>query len=242
MFVSQDYLCFHANIFGWETYLFLKWTNITAISKEKTALVIPNAILLSTEQEKYFMTSFAARDKTYLMLFRIWQNALMGKSMAPQEIWQCVHNVYGEQLGLTSDDEDYIDPKDEKCNTNEADAKYNSPQKQPNSSDFETDQSVGKWAMGKYSSGNNTGSATIDSNTSRSTQSKIRMRNDDPDYIPTGKMHLTSHATNSISFTKMTCFLFSTFQTLLAQLILKMRTVYRLYVQLNVHRCMKGVN
>ena len=50
---------------------------ITAITKEKTARVIPNAIQISNDKEKYFFTSFAARDKTYLMLFRIWQNALL---------------------------------------------------------------------------------------------------------------------------------------------------------------------
>lgn len=117
MYVTLDYMCFHANIFGWETYLTLKWKNITALTKEKTALVIPNAILLTTNTEKYFITSFAARDKTYLMLFRIWQNALMNKLMSPQEIWQCVHSSYGEKLGLTSDDEDYIDPSGENAQT-----------------------------------------------------------------------------------------------------------------------------
>lgn len=112
MYVTLDYMCFHANIFGWETYLTLKWKDVTALAKEKTALVIPNAILITTNTEKYFITSFAARDKTYLMLFRIWQNALMNKLMSPQEIWQCVHSSYGEKLGLTSDDEeDYIDPQ-----------------------------------------------------------------------------------------------------------------------------------
>lgn len=122
MYVTLDYMCFHANIFGWETYLTLKWKNITAITKEKTALVIPNAILLTTNTDKYFITSFAARDKTYLMLFRIWQNALMNKLMSPQEIWQCVHNSYGEKLGLTSDDEeDYIDPRDQNAQTQDAD-------------------------------------------------------------------------------------------------------------------------
>lgn len=237
MFVSQDYLCFHANIFGWETYLCLKWTNITAITKEKTALVIPNAITLTTEQEKYFITSFAARDKTYLMLFRIWQNALLGKSMAPQEIWQCVHNCYGEQLGLTSDDEDYIDPKDEKCNKNEASGCDNSPGKQSNSSDVECDQFVDKRAKGKYSSG----IATIDSNTSRSTQSKIRMRKDDPDYIPTGifEPQVPSH---KLKLIEITYFQFSNFQTLPTQLILRRIPAYRLCVQLNVHQCMKVVN
>lgn len=113
MYVTLDYMCFHANIFGWETYLTLKWKDVTAITKEKTALVIPNAILITTNSEKYFITSFAARDRSYLMLFRIWQNALMNKLMSSQEIWQCVHSSYGEKLGLTSDDEeDYIDPRD----------------------------------------------------------------------------------------------------------------------------------
>lgn len=55
----------------------LRWKDVTAITKEKTALVIPNAILVCTEGEKLFFTSFGARDKTYLMLFRVWQNALM---------------------------------------------------------------------------------------------------------------------------------------------------------------------
>lgn len=30
--------------------------------------------------------------------------------MPTQEIWQLVHNYYGDELGLTSDDEDYVDP------------------------------------------------------------------------------------------------------------------------------------
>lgn len=55
----------------------IKSKDIVAMTKEKTALVIPNAIEIRTEGEKHFFTSFASRDKTYLMLFRIWQNALM---------------------------------------------------------------------------------------------------------------------------------------------------------------------
>nr|CAD7429398.1 unnamed protein product [Timema monikensis] len=97
----------------------LKWKDVTAITKEKTALVIPNAVLVCTETDKLFFTSFGARDKTYLMLFRVWQNALMDQvttywlmlqQMSMQEMWQWVHSCYGEELGLTSDDEDYIHP------------------------------------------------------------------------------------------------------------------------------------
>jgi hypothetical protein len=33
--------------------------------------------------------------------------------MAMQEMWQWVHACYGDELGLTSDDEDYIPPTNE---------------------------------------------------------------------------------------------------------------------------------
>lgn len=58
--------------------------------KEKVAKVIPNAILISTENDKHFLTSFTSRDKTYLMLFRVWQNALMETPVNTQELWQWV--------------------------------------------------------------------------------------------------------------------------------------------------------
>ncbi|XP_064595531.1 protein Aster-B-like isoform X2 [Liolophura sinensis] len=108
MFITQNWVCFYANIFRWETVLTIPCKDITAITKEKTARVIPNAIQITTEKEKYFFTSFAARDKTFLMLFRIWQNALLDQPMSPKELWHWVHYCYGEELGLTSSDEDYV--------------------------------------------------------------------------------------------------------------------------------------
>ncbi|XP_055629226.1 protein Aster-B-like [Toxorhynchites rutilus septentrionalis] len=110
LYVTQNYLCFYSNIIVWETRICIRWKDVTSISKEKTARVIPNAISVCTDNEKHFLTSFTSRDKAYLMLFRVWQNALMDKPINPQELWQWVHTCYGDQLGLTSDDEDYIDP------------------------------------------------------------------------------------------------------------------------------------
>ncbi|XP_076332600.1 protein Aster-B-like isoform X1 [Tachypleus tridentatus] len=110
LYVSQNYFCFYANIFRWETFLLLRCRDITSMTKEKTARVIPNAIQVCTDSEKHFFTSFGARDKTYMMLFRIWQNALLETPMSSQELWQCVHHSYGEELGLTSDDDDYVAP------------------------------------------------------------------------------------------------------------------------------------
>uniref|UniRef100_W8BD66 GRAM domain-containing protein 1B n=3 Tax=Ceratitis capitata TaxID=7213 RepID=W8BD66_CERCA len=133
LYVSQNYVCFHANIFRWETYLTIRWKDVTSITKEKTALVIPNAISISTAKEKYFFATFTTRDKAFLMLFRVWQNTLMNKQMPPQEIWQWVHNCYGDELGLTTDDEeDYIDPSTVAAE-NEADIDYVSALEDANS-------------------------------------------------------------------------------------------------------------
>ncbi|KAL4229245.1 Protein Aster-B [Mactra antiquata] len=110
MFVTQNWICFYANIFRWETVVTIPTKDILAITKEKTARVIPNAVQVTTDKEKYFFTSFTARDKTFMMLFRLWQNALMDQPMPPQELWHWVHSSYGEELGLTSSDDDYVPP------------------------------------------------------------------------------------------------------------------------------------
>nr|XP_022324315.1 GRAM domain-containing protein 1B-like isoform X4 [Crassostrea virginica] len=110
MYITQNWVCFYANIFTWETLLAIPCKEITSITKEKTARVIPNAIQITTEREKYFFTSLANRDKTYMMLFRVWQNALIGQPMAAKEMWQWIHCNYGEELCLNSSDDDYVAP------------------------------------------------------------------------------------------------------------------------------------
>ena len=44
LYATVNYLCFYANIFRWETSVALKWKDVNGLTKEKTALVIPNAI------------------------------------------------------------------------------------------------------------------------------------------------------------------------------------------------------
>ena len=56
--------------------LILRLKEVIAVTKEKTALVIPNAIEIKTERERHFFTSFAARDKTYAMLYKLWLNSM----------------------------------------------------------------------------------------------------------------------------------------------------------------------
>ncbi|KFQ23925.1 GRAM domain-containing protein 1B, partial [Mesitornis unicolor] len=113
LYLSENWLCFYSNIFRWETLLTVRLKDICSMTKEKTARLIPNAIQVCTDTEKHFFTSFGARDRTYMMMFRLWQNALLEKPLCPKELWHFVHQCYGNELGLTSDDEDYVPPDDD---------------------------------------------------------------------------------------------------------------------------------
>jgi len=59
--------------------------DIVKITKEKTALVIPNAVQIFTREEKYYFTSFAARDKTFLVLDRV------RKCATEDQVNSCLH-------------------------------------------------------------------------------------------------------------------------------------------------------
>jgi len=72
LYISQNWFCFYANILGWETLLTIEVKKIAGIKKEKTALVINNAISISTHEEKYFFSSFMSRDSAYAHMMRVW--------------------------------------------------------------------------------------------------------------------------------------------------------------------------
>ncbi|XP_025938352.1 GRAM domain-containing protein 1C isoform X7 [Apteryx rowi] len=74
------------------------------MTKEKTARLIPNAIQIATKGEKFFFTSFSARDRSYLSIFRLWQNVLLDKRLTRQEFWHLVHQSYGSELGLNTEE------------------------------------------------------------------------------------------------------------------------------------------
>ncbi|XP_071476609.1 protein Aster-B-like [Diadema antillarum] len=104
MFITEGWLCFYANIFKWETMLTIRFKDVTAITKERTIRFIPNAIQISTDSEKYFFTSFMSREKSFLLLFRIWQNALLEQTMPSSEYWTWVHSNYGSDLGIQGEE------------------------------------------------------------------------------------------------------------------------------------------
>ncbi|XP_039181491.1 protein Aster-A isoform X3 [Crotalus tigris] len=113
LYLSENWICFYSNIFRWETTISIQLKEVICIKKEKTAKLIPNAIQICTESEKHFFTSFGARDRCFMLIFRLWQNALLDKTLPPRELWHIVHQCYGSELGLTSEDDDYVSPIDD---------------------------------------------------------------------------------------------------------------------------------
>ncbi|KAI5120801.1 hypothetical protein M0805_002428 [Coniferiporia weirii] len=75
LYISENHICFHANIFGWITDLIIPVYEIISIEKRMTALFIPNAIQITTRTTKYTFASFLSRDTTYDVIHNIWRLA-----------------------------------------------------------------------------------------------------------------------------------------------------------------------
>lgn len=99
LFLTQHYLAFHSNIFGFITTLIIPFNEIKLIEKRMT-IIIPNAISISTIDNWYFFTSFMTRDQTYAKIVNLWnQNIpLVSGSLENSQI-------LGSEVSLVSDDE-----------------------------------------------------------------------------------------------------------------------------------------
>uniref|UniRef100_A0A673FW90 GRAM domain-containing protein n=1 Tax=Sinocyclocheilus rhinocerous TaxID=307959 RepID=A0A673FW90_9TELE len=77
IYLTENCLCFYSQVFRGTKVINMQ--DIISLSREKTAKWIPNAIQISTNSEKLFFSSFSAREKSYLGMFRLWQIILMDK-------------------------------------------------------------------------------------------------------------------------------------------------------------------
>ncbi|XP_051969908.1 protein Aster-C-like isoform X1 [Xyrauchen texanus] len=103
IYLTENFLCFYSHVFR-GTKITLNMKDISTMSREKTAKWIPNAIQINTVSEKLFFCSFSAREKSYLGIFRLWQNILMEKKLTKLELLQMVKQHYGNDLGLSHDE------------------------------------------------------------------------------------------------------------------------------------------
>ncbi|XP_022105267.1 GRAM domain-containing protein 2B-like [Acanthaster planci] len=106
MFISPNWICFHSNIFTFETQVAIKMTSIASISKARTAFVIPNAIGIQTENEKYVFGSLLSRRSTYMQLIKVWKNAVASTELEEEVSSSCTSNDCSGILPL--DDSDVV--------------------------------------------------------------------------------------------------------------------------------------
>ncbi|XP_062499454.1 protein Aster-B-like [Corticium candelabrum] len=108
LYLTAEAGYFHSNLFGYETRVEIKWVDVTQINKSRTAIVIPNAVEIHTQNNtKYGFSSLLSRDTTYTVLFKVWQNALMGKPQTCSELIKYARQLWRDKsrTGLTSDSE-----------------------------------------------------------------------------------------------------------------------------------------
>ncbi|CAB4030576.1 Hypothetical predicted protein, partial [Paramuricea clavata] len=75
LFLTQNWMCFYSNIFGFETVVKLELRKVKSVARAKTAYMFPNAILVRTEKKKYLFCSFLMRDGAHKLLSTIWQES-----------------------------------------------------------------------------------------------------------------------------------------------------------------------
>ncbi|XP_026056264.1 GRAM domain-containing protein 1C-like isoform X1 [Carassius auratus] len=103
IYFTENCLCFYSKVFR-GTKITVNMQDIILMSREKTAKWIPNAIQISTDSKKFLFSSFSARGKSYLSMFRLWQNVLLDKKLTKLELLQMVKQHYGNELGLSHDE------------------------------------------------------------------------------------------------------------------------------------------
>eukprot|EP01038_Epipyxis_sp_PR26KG_P006047 gene6047-8326_t len=68
MYITNKFICFYSNLFGLEKKIRIPYSHIKSIKREMTAMVIPNAICISTDKKDYLFRSFWDREECFKIL------------------------------------------------------------------------------------------------------------------------------------------------------------------------------
>ncbi|XP_066567440.1 GRAM domain-containing protein 2B isoform X2 [Amia ocellicauda] len=93
LFVSENWICFHSKVFGKDTKIAIPVTSVTLIKKTKTAILVPNALVIATTTDRHLFVSFLSRDTTYKFLKSICFH-LDGKSAGNSPIPSSTENSF----------------------------------------------------------------------------------------------------------------------------------------------------
>ncbi|OLY83838.1 putative membrane protein [Smittium mucronatum] len=81
LYVTNNYIGFYSNIFGWVTNLCITFDEVVSIEKKNSAIIIPNAIRISTLHRSRVFTSFLYRDSAYDLLIKLWRKSKANSSL-----------------------------------------------------------------------------------------------------------------------------------------------------------------
>ncbi|KAM9840867.1 GRAM domain-containing protein 2B-like isoform 2-T2 [Aulostomus maculatus] len=89
MFVSDNWICFHSKVFGRDTKIAIPVVSVTFIKKTKTAILVPNALVIETTSEQHVFVSFLSRNTTYKFLKSICLHLEVDKSCSSAVTSSC---------------------------------------------------------------------------------------------------------------------------------------------------------
>ncbi|KAJ3192777.1 hypothetical protein HK101_005981 [Irineochytrium annulatum] len=113
MYISENRICFNANIFGWTHSLNLALDDLANVQKKSVGGLIPNSIEISMiSGATYFFASFLSRDATYDMITKVWGGP--SKSIHMQTFQTNSSNddlrSIPEHPAEVSENDDYVSP------------------------------------------------------------------------------------------------------------------------------------
>jgi len=113
LFVSENWICFHSKVFGKDTKISIPAFSVTLIKKTKTALLVPNALIIATVTDRYIFVSLLSRDSTYKLLKSVCghlENTSVGNSPNPSSLENSFRADRPSSLPLVSCLRNYLNP------------------------------------------------------------------------------------------------------------------------------------
>ncbi|XP_019587941.2 GRAM domain-containing protein 2B isoform X2 [Rhinolophus sinicus] len=108
LFVSENWICFYSKVFGKDTKISIPAFSVTLIKKTKTALLVPNALIIATVTDRYIFVSLLSRDSTYKLLKSVCghlDNTSVGNSPNPSSLENSLRADRPSSLPLDFNDE-----------------------------------------------------------------------------------------------------------------------------------------
>ncbi|XP_066459227.1 GRAM domain-containing protein 2B isoform X2 [Eleutherodactylus coqui] len=95
LYISENWICFYSKVFGKDTKIVIPVFAVTVIKKTKTALLVPNALVISTVTDRFMFVSLLSRDTTYKLLKSMCSHLDISTGNSPNQSSE--HSYRGER-------------------------------------------------------------------------------------------------------------------------------------------------